>query len=447
MTIRPVSFTQRRLWLADQRAGSTSVYNLYLALRLRGPLNPAALHDSVRDVVRRHEILRTTFTAIDGEPHQVIADSADPHISLADLSGLTATDAEAAAAAMAEADVDRSFDLATGPLSRFTLFRIGEDDHVFALVCHHIVWDDWSAGRFMAELSTCYQAHVTGVSPELPPLPFQYGDHVARQRQDTENGRRAEVVSWWRTQLTGASILLNLPTIGPRPTVLSYAGATVDRELEARLWHDTAALARHHRVTPFVVLLAGFAVLLSRLSSSEDVVVGTQYAGRTSTKTQALIGNFVNPLPLRIDLSGNPTFAEMLRRVRRTSLDAFARQDVPLKLVIGLQGHDRTRDQLLQVLFVLQQPVALPSLAGVDVEVFPLHASTTFADLWLDIRPSGDTALATFRYRTDLIDTATVTLIARRYETALRAALDAPQTRVAALPLLDADEHDTVLQQ
>jgi len=447
MTVRPVSFAQRRIWLASQLADGTSAYNLCMALRLRGPLNPAALRDSVRDVVRRHEILRTTFTVMDGEPYQVIADSADPRISFTDLSGLTTADAEDLARTMAEAEVGRSFDLATGPLSRFMLYRLGKDDHVFALVCHHIAWDGWSMGPFVAELSTCYQAHVNRIPPELPALPFQYGDHAARQRQDAEGSRIADAADWWRTQLAGAPTLLDLPTTRPRPAVRGYAGAAVDRELEARLWQDTVALARRDRVTPFMVLLAGFAVLLSRLSSSEDVVVGIPSAGRTSAKTQALIGMFVNTLPLRIDLSGSPTFAEVLRRVRRTSLDAFARQDVPLELAGDRRPEHIRADPLLPVLFALQQPVALPSLAGMDVGVFPLHASTTFTDLWLDIRPSGDTAVATFRYRTDLFDAASMTLIARRYETVLRAALAAPDTAVAELPLLDADEHDTVLRR
>jgi amino acid adenylation domain-containing protein len=446
MTVRPVSFAQRRVWLANQLADGTGAYNLFMALRLRGPLNAAALGDSVRDVVRRHEILRTTFTVMDGEPYQVIGGSTDERIPATDLSGLTAADAEAVARAMAEAEVGRPFDLATGPLSRFMLYRIGRDDHVFALVCHHIAWDGWSMGLFVAELSACYQAHVTGVSPELPALPFQYAEHAARQRQDAEGSRIADAVDWWRTQLAGAPTL-DLPTTRQRPAVRAYASAAVDRELEVRLWQDTAALARRERVTPFMVLLAGFAVLLSRLSSSEDVVVGIPSVGRTSAKAQTLIGMFVNTLPLRIDLSGDPTFAEVLRRVRRTSLAAFARQDVPLELAGDRRPENLRADPLLPVLFALQQPVALPTLAEMDVGVFPLHASATFTDLWLDIRPSGDTAVATFRYRTDLFDAPTVTLIARRYETVLRAALDAPATAVAELPLLDADEHDTVLRR
>jgi amino acid adenylation domain-containing protein len=425
------------VWLADQVAGGTSAYNLFLALRLRGPLRRSALHESLRDILRRHEILRTTFTAIDGEPYQVVSDDPEPQMSFVDLA--ERSDAVDRARAAAEADVDRPFDLTAGPLSRFTLFRIGTDDHVFALVCHHIAWDGWSMGRFVAELSACYKAHVTGGTADLPVLPFQYGDHAVRQRQDAEGGGLTDAVAHWHDRLAGAATL-DLPTTHGRPAVPGYAGATVDRELDAQLWHDVAVLARDCRVTPFMVLLAGFAVLLARLSGSEDVVVGTPAAGRTRTDKQALIGMFVNTLPLRIDLTGAPTFAELLRRVRRTSLEAFGRQDAPLALVGGQRSS-------AQVLFALQQAVTLPEFAGVDVEVFPLHSSTTFTDLWLDVRPDGDTASATFRYRTELFDAATVTLIARRYQTVLRAALDSPDTRVTALPLMDADEWDTVLRR
>ncbi|WP_129312354.1 non-ribosomal peptide synthetase [Streptomyces sp. L2] len=441
MTTRwPTSFAQRRLWLLDQLNNGNGAYNLYAALRLRGELHRAALETALHGIGARHDALRTRFLAVDGEPFQVVDDALTADLRFHDLSALPAGDREARTEEFLRDTSEQGFDLASGPLVRFGLLRRAPDEHIFTVVAHHSVWDGWSAGEFLRELAQRYAAHREGRPVELEPLPLTLGEHAERQRREADDSAHQAGLQRWTERLAGAPGLLTLPTAFPRPATQGFEGAAVDRALDPDLWNRVTRLARQHRATPFMVLLAGFSVLMSRLAATDDVVIGTPSAGRTRPDLRPLIGMFVNTLPLRVDLSEDPAFETVLGRVRRTALDAFRDQDVPLELIVSGAGHDRAagHDPLFQVMFSLQQSLDLPELPGLSAELVPVPTTTTFTDLWLDVRPAdAGSVSATFRYRTELFDAPSIERMADEFDTLLRAAVDAPDTRVTALPLLD----------
>ncbi|MEY9943595.1 amino acid adenylation domain-containing protein [Kitasatospora sp. GAS1066B] len=458
--VAPTSFAQRRLWFLDHFTGGNSAYNLVSALRLRGPLDTGALHRSLQHLVDRHESLRTTFELADGEPRQRIATELELALPLTDLRGAPADERVTRATALVEADTLREFDLARGPLIRTALLRLDDEDHVLAVICHHTISDGWSMGRFHLELSALYAAHRSGAEPQLPPLPMQFGEYAERERAALLGEEAGRALARLRERLAGAPTALELPTSYTRPAVQGYAGATHDLPLDAELWQRVRATARQHRVTPFMTLLAAYALLLSRLSGTRDLVIGSPSAGRTSSAVEPLIGMFVNTLPLRVDLSGEPTFAELLTRTRRTALAAFTDQGVPLDQLVTALRLDRTasHDPLFQTMFALQQPLTVPELAELAVEVLPVRPPTTFTDLWLEIRPLGGPAqldgdaqdggaLATFRYRTELFDAASVARMAEQYRNLLDAALAAPETKVADLSLLSERQAEQILHE
>ncbi|MEU2718363.1 amino acid adenylation domain-containing protein [Streptomyces sp. NPDC007205] len=444
----PTSFAQRRLWLLDRLHNGNGAYNLYAAMRLRGELDQASLEVALRGIGTRHDALRTTFRAVDGEPFQVVDDEFTGELGFQDLSGLPAADRQACTEEFLREASGRGFDLARGPLVRFDLLRCARDEHIFTVVAHHSVWDGWSAGEFLCELSARYAAHRAGRPIELEPLPLRLGEHAERQRREADDPAHKAGLARWTERLAGAPGLLALPTAFPRPATQGCAGASTDRPLDPGLWDRVARLARRHRATPFMVLLAGFSVLMARLAGTDDVVIGSPSAGRTRADLRPLIGMLVNTLPLRVDLSEDPTFETVLSRVRRTVLDAFRDQDVPLELIVAGSGLDRAagHDPLFQVMFSLQQPLTLPELPGLSVELVPVPTATAFTDLWLDVRPDGEgTTSVTFRYRTELFDAASIERMADEFDTLVRAAVDAPDTPIAALPMLDERQRDVLL--
>ncbi|MEU6172117.1 amino acid adenylation domain-containing protein [Streptantibioticus parmotrematis] len=447
--VAPASFAQRRLWFLDHFASGNNAYNLVSALRLRGPLDLTALRGSLQRVVDRHEALRTTFRAEAGEPYQCVAAAMELALPVTDLTGLPEEGRTAHASALVEAETLREFDLAEGPLIRTTLLRLADDDHVLAVVCHHTVCDGWSMGRFHGELTACYAALRVGGEPELPPLPSRFSDHALRERErDASEGFR-DALAAVRDRLTGAPALLDLPTTYTRPAVQGFEGATHDMPLSPQTWQAVLGTSRRHRVTPFMTLLSVYAVLLSRLSGTDDLVIGSPSAGRADPAVAPLIGMFVNTLPLRVDLSGDPSFADLLLRVRGVALAAFRHQDVPLERVVTELGLDRatSHDPLFQTMFALQQPLTLPELDGLTAEIFPVRPPTTFTDLWLEIRPHGEGAVCTFRYRTELFDDATVRRIARQFHNLLDSALSSADAPVSRLDLLDEAETHTLLRE
>ncbi|HEU4883761.1 MAG TPA: condensation domain-containing protein, partial [Longimicrobium sp.] len=331
----PLSFSQRRLWFLDRMEPGNATYNLPNAVRLRGALDVPALERALGEIVRRHEALRTVFAEADGSPVQVIAPFGGFDLPVEDLSGLGEADREAAARRRVGEEAARPFDLAAGPLFRAGLLRLGGEDHVLLFSMHHIVSDAWSLGVFLRELSALYAAYREGRASPLPELEVQYADFAAWQHEQMAGGVLDRQLAYWRERLADAPALLELPADHPRPAVQTYRGATLPVAFPIELLERLQALGRSEGATLYMTLLAAFQVLLSKYSGSADVVVGTSIAGRTQKEVEALIGFFVNTLVLRTDLSGDPSFRELLGRVREVTLGAYAHQDLPLETLVA----------------------------------------------------------------------------------------------------------------
>ncbi|MGH9893434.1 MAG: condensation domain-containing protein, partial [bacterium] len=347
-----LSFAQQRLWFLDQLEPDSSVYNVSSALRLRGPLNVAPLQRSLNEIVRRHEALRTVFPAVEGRPVQVVSPSLVLPLPVVDLSDRPTREREDKALRLANREVQLPFDLARGPLFRPTLLRLATDDHILVLTLHHIVSDDWSMGVLYRELTVLYEAFSQGRSSPLAELPVQYSDFTRRQHEELHGEALAQQLSYWKAQLEGISTL-QLPTDRPRPAVESFRGAHQSIVLSKELTDAVKALSRREKATLFMTLLAAFQVLLCRYTGQEDIVVGTPIANRSRVEFEGLIGFFLNTLALRADLSGNPSFLELLARVREVAFEAYAHQELPFeKLVEELQPErSLSRNPLFQVLF------------------------------------------------------------------------------------------------
>ncbi|HEU0052909.1 MAG TPA: condensation domain-containing protein, partial [Longimicrobium sp.] len=327
----PLSFAQERLWFLDRLEPGSAAYNLPTAWRLGGALDAAVLERALGEIVRRHEALRTTFAEVDGSPVQVVAPFDGFALPVEELSALGEADREAAVRHRAREEAARPFDLSAGPLFRAALLRLTADDHVLLLSMHHVVSDGWSTGVLFRELSALYEAYRAGRESPLAELPVQYADYAVWQREQLEGEVLERQLSYWRERLSGAPELLELPTDHPRPPVQSYRGASVPVELSPELLERLQALGRREGATLYMTLLSAFQVLLSKYSGSDDVVVGSPIAGRTRKEIEELIGFFVNSMVLRTDLSGDPSFREVLRRAREVTLGAYENQEVPFE--------------------------------------------------------------------------------------------------------------------
>jgi amino acid adenylation domain-containing protein len=442
-TALPLSFAQQRLWVVDQLEPSNPLYNVPRTLRLKGNLNIEAFGKSLDEIVRRHESLRTTFAVHNGEPVQVIADPMPMAFPLRDLTGLPETEREAAARQIARVEALQPFDLAKGPLVRAQLLSLAPEDHVFLLTAHHIVSDAWSAGILLQELGAIYEAFAEGKPSPLPELTLQYADYAAWQRQWVRGETLNRQLAYWRKQLQGAPPVLELPFDRPRSGASSFDGSLERTEIPAELGGAIKALSRQEDVTLFMTLLAGFQALLSRYSGQQQIVIGTDVANRTSTEAESLIGFFVNLLALRTDLSGDPTFRELLGRVRKVALDAYAHQDMPFdKLVEDLQPERAvSHHPLVQALFVMQNiPSARRALAGLELSAFEMPLTFSKFDLAVFMTERDDLLIGAWVYRTCLFERETIRRFARHYEALLRSAVAQPDTRLSALEMMSEEE-------
>ncbi len=446
----PTSYAQERLWFLEQMDPGKPTYNVARVLRIVGRLSVHALRRSLREIVARHEALRTTFADIDGTPMQLIAATGPLDMPLVDLSGAPASEREAEARRAVQREVQRPFDLRTGPLLRATLFRLGASEHVLALVMHHIVTDAWSMNVLYEEIGRLYEAFVAGSPSPLPPLPIQFGDFARRQREALRGEVLARHLAYWRRQLAGADPLLNLPGDRPYPAVRSGAGATQHRLLSRNLRDALNHVSRAADATLFMTLLAGFQTFLSRYTDREDLLIGSPTAGRTSVELERLIGFFVNTLVLRGDLAGDPPFRELLRRVRSVALDAFEHQDAPFETVVAELQPERSlgHTPLFQVMFVLQnaRPQRL-ELPGLVVEEVEFETGTAKFDLTLEMAERDDGLWCAFEYSTDIFDHATVGRMLANLETLLESIAADPSRPLSALPLLAAPERHRLLAE
>jgi amino acid adenylation domain-containing protein len=432
----PLSFAQQRLWFLDQWEPGAPTYNAPLALRIRGALEVAALREALAAIVRRHEVLRTTYTAVDGNPLQVVTDNPAAELQVFDLRDWKGKDPEAAARLLLVRAARRPFDLAKDVMMRNALVRMGEDDYIFLFVVHHIAADGWSKGVLFRELAEFYEAFHVGRPPMLPELPIQYADFAAWQREWFRGPVLEEQVAYWKQQLADAPLVLHLPTDRPRPAVPTFRGAHHPLTLPHALAEGLKALCRQAGVTPFMALLAVFKTLLSRYTGADDILAGTPIANRNQVEAEHLIGFFVNTLVLRTRLGGRPTFRQLLGRVRETALGAYAHQDLPFeKLVEVLRPpRDPSRNPVFQVNFRVQsvQPTA-PELAGLTVKPMRFDAEVSRFDLALELWPEAVGMGGYLEYSKDLFEPATIGRMAESFEKLLHLALQTPDAPVDEL--------------
>ena len=444
----PLSFAQQRLWFLEQLEPN-GPYKVPVAFRLRGQLNVGALEQSVNEIISRHEVLRTTFEEFDGRPVQIVRPRPMLSIPFTDLSHLTEFERVEEVKRVAERMSGQPFDFVRGPLVGAALVRLAEEEYIFWFLMHHIVSDGWSIGVLVKELSAAYEAFADGRQPELPELPIQYADFAHWQREWLQGETLERQMKYWKERMGDkAPPPLALPTDRPRPPVQSYRGAILTHLVDPALTGRLKELARREGVTPYMLLLATFKTLLHRYAAQDDIVVGTPIANRNRTEVEPLIGFFVNTLVLRTDLSGDPTFRELLGRVRDVTLGAYAHQDLPFeKLVEELQPErDTSRTPLFQVMFSLQNaPMPSMKMGGIEVSLMDDDTTVSPFDLSFDVAERTDGLLCGLEYNTDLFDAATVRRMLKHFASLLEAATAGPFARISVLPLLTNGERHQLL--
>jgi amino acid adenylation domain-containing protein len=443
----PLSFAQQRLWFLDQLEPDNPLYNVPTALRLSGKLNVELLRRSLDAIVARHEALRTTFVPLDGSPVQVIGAYRRVELTVIDLAHGPASEREAELRLALTEESRRPFNLSADLMVRATLARLDGDEHVLLLVTHHIASDGWSREVLFHELAVLYGAFAAGKPDPLPQLSIQYADFAVWQRERLQGKILEAQLSYWKQQLSAVPVL-ELPTDRPRPPVQTYHGARRSSALPASLISSLKELGRKEQVTLYMTTLAAFQTLLYRYSGQADVPVGSPIAGRSYVETEGLIGFFVNTLVLRSDLSGDPTFSELLARVRKVALESYAHQELPFeKLVEALRpDRDPSRSPLFQVMFVLQNiPRASRELTGLTVTPLEVDSGTAKFDLTLSMAETAGSLRASFEYNTDLFEQTTIDRMLGHFQTLLEGIVANPDQRLSELPLLTESERHQLL--
>ncbi|MFB6583969.1 condensation domain-containing protein, partial [Streptomyces sp. NPDC056402] len=451
----PLSFAQRRLWFLGELEGPSATYNIPMAIRLKGHLDRAALHQAVRDVVVRHEALRTVFPSVDGQPRQRIrkADS----LSL-DMPVVPVVETELEETLRGEAA--HTFDLSSELPLRAILFEVTADEHVLLLVVHHIAADGWSMAPLGRDLSTAYAARLQGRQPGWEALPVQYADYTLWQQDLLGDEEDAESVvsqqlAYWRAALEGIPEELQLPTDRPRPAVATHQGGEIPLHIPAEVHQRLLEMAREQGSTLFMVLQSAVAVLLSKLGAGEDIPIGTPIAGRTDDALDDLVGFFLNTLVLRTDLTGDPSLSELLKRVRKQSLAAYAHQDVPFERLVEDLAPTRSlaRHPLFQVMLTLQNNAQADlDLPGVEAAMLALEQTPAKFDLSFGITEliaadgAPDGLIGAVTYATDLFDRSTAEMLAVRFSRVLEAlAFIDPAQPVSGVDVLGGVERERVL--
>jgi amino acid adenylation domain-containing protein len=441
----PLSYAQQRLWTLEQFTPGSPFYNETFMKRVNFPLDVGLLERTLNEIVRRHESLRTTFELEDGEPVQVIAAEATIRLPVVDLRGLPKEEREAEAIRLAKQDAQLPFDLTRAPFVRAMLLQLDEEDHMFLLTLHHIVCDGWSFGVFTSELMTLYRAFASGLPSPLPDLPIQYADFALWQRSWLEEEVLKDQLAYWKKQLAGLPVV-DLPTDHPRPAVPSFRGAFRVFPVPPALYAALKELSLHEGVTLFMTLLAAFNVFLHRYTGQEDLAVGVPTANRNRPELEGLIGFFVNSLVMRVDCSGDPTFRQLLQRVRDTAIGAYSHQDVPFeKLVEELQpDRDPSRNPLFQIAFQCVDDSRSSEPLSVSAED-ALDIGTAKFDLRVDFLQTTREMKGYLEYTTDLFDHETAARMTGHLLVLLEGVVANPEQRISELPLLTPAERGRLL--
>ncbi|WP_460200814.1 class I SAM-dependent methyltransferase [Scytonema sp. NUACC21] len=443
-----LSFAQQRLWFLDRLEPGNPAYNISLAVNLKGELDVLLLEQSLNEIVRRHETLRTTFTTVNGQPMQIIAASQKLSLSKINCQESIESQDNAVVQQLLTEQSQQPFDLTKGPLLRAKLLCLAPQEHTLVLEMHHIISDGWSTEVFLQEMASLYKAFFTGTSSPLPEISIQYKDFAQWQRQWLQGKILQTQLSYWKQQLEGIPTALQLPTDRPRPAIQTSHGSQESIELSEAVITQLKAIARQEGVTFFMLLLAAFQILLYRYTGQDDIAVGSPIANRNHDEVKGLIGFFVNTLVLRTDMSGNPTFGELLTRVRKVALEAYTHQDLPFdQLVEAVQPErDISRTPLFQVMFNVQDYSQIPEIPGLALSLVKIETKTAQFDLSLSIEITEQGVAASCYYNTDLFDAATITKMLRHFENLLSGIAVNPQARLSYLPLLSEADRQELLE-
>jgi len=442
----PLSFAQARIWFFHQWKPNLPLYNISLKIHISGALDVAALEESLNEIVRRHELLRTTFEVVDEAPVQRIWPARSNRLPVIDLRQI-GSGQEAEIEQIAVQEAQRPFDLTVGPLHRIHLLWLDEREYAMLLTLHHIIADGWSLKVLVQELAVLYSDISLGRSLSLPLPPIQYADFSVWQRERLQGAALEEQLAYWRRQLRDAPVL-DLPTDYPRPPVWTGQGARLTSRLPHSLAESLRELARQERCTLFMILLAAFSALLSRYSGQDDVIVGSAISNRTRPEVEKAVGFFANTLVLRTDLGGNPSFRALLEHVRAVVLDAYSHQDLPFEKLVEELGPERdmSRSPLFQVAFsLLEDPAKSLELPGYTFAISEIHNHMAKFDLLVEVTEAVDGLGVSFEYSTDLFDADTIARMMGHYRTLLEEAVLDPNRRISELPLMPESERQRLV--
>lgn len=439
----PLSFAQQRLWFLDQFSPGSCAYNVPRVFRLSGSLDVPALQSALDSLVERHEILRTVFKMAQADPVQIIQPARPVKLTTVDLTLTPETERKAKLDDAVRTEVRRPFNLSADVTLRALLIRLAAEEYVLVLMSHHIASDGWSKGVMFRELAAFYNAAVSKTRPVMTVLPIQYSDFAAWQKEWVKGVRLQKQAVYWKKQLEGAPALLELPTDFPRPAVQGFEGVTALSLFPAQMLADLKALSQREGVTLFMTLFASFQVMLARYSGQDDIVVGTPIAGRVRAELEPLIGDFVNMLAVRTDLSGNPSFRELLQRTKRVALDAYDNQDLPFEsLVEELEhGRDMSRAPVFQTIFILETaPPSPPPMQGLKLEILDYDTPTAKNDLILILAEDAAGLKVKLEYRTDLFSRTTIDRFLSQYRTLLGSIVADPAQPITKLAICAPEE-------
>ncbi len=444
----PLSFSQQRLWFIDQLYHGSAFYNIPIAFQIEGQLNITALQQSLNEILKRHEIWRTNFTLVNGEPIQEIASDLTWDLPIINLEHLSGKDWEGEVKKLVAESATKPFNLAKGLLVRASLLRLSEEEYVLLVTMHHIITDGWSCGVFLRELSTLYAAFSTNQPSPLPELPIQYADFTIWQRDRTQGEFLTTKLNYWKQQLSGELPVLQLPTDRPRPSVTTFAGAKQYFTFSKALTDALRQLSQREDATLFMSLLTVFNILLYRYTDQEDIVIGSPIANRNRGELEGMLGLFVNTLILRNNLNGNPSFRELLHRVREVTLDAYAHQDLPFEMIVEeLQPErDLSRNPLYEVMFVLQNtPTSVQEVSGLSLRTLEFDSGTSQLDIFLSMFEFQEGLTGCLEYNTDIFDATTIARFINNFQTLLENVLANPEQGICELSLLNASEKEQLL--